>query len=135
MILLAADIGLKRIGLAMWVQGVILPLEPILRHNRQQASQQLQQLLDSKQPDVLVVGLPDTHYATTRKRILHFVGLLDFAPIVYVNESSSSELVLEEIAHLSHQQRQQARKNGMLDSLAACEILRRYVACTPSILL
>ncbi len=135
MILIAADIGLKRIGLAMWVQGVILPLEPILRHNRQQASQQLQMLLELKKPDALIVGLPDAHYATTRKRILHFVGLLDFAPIVYVNESSSSELALEGIAHLSHKQRQQARKNGMLDSLAACEILKRYVACTPSILL
>ncbi|BEG56657.1 Holliday junction resolvase-like protein RuvX [Helicobacter sp. NHP21005] len=124
--IVACDIGLKRIGLAMCVQDIILPLEPILRINRKQASQELQALLESKNPSTLVVGLPPENYADTRKRILHFVGLLNFAPLVFVNECNTSLDALENTHHLKVQKRQNARKDGKLDSLAACEILKRY---------
>ncbi|BCZ17347.1 Holliday junction resolvase-like protein RuvX [Helicobacter sp. NHP19-003] len=124
--ILACDIGLKRIGLAISVQGIILPLEPILRLNRKQASQELQALLDEKKPSCLVVGLPPENYTDTRKRILHFVGLLNFTPIVFVNEGNTSCDALEYTHHLKAQKRQNARKDGTLDSLAACEILKRY---------
>ncbi|GMB96078.1 Holliday junction resolvase RuvX [Helicobacter sp. NHP22-001] len=124
--IMACDIGLKRIGLALSVQGIILPLEPILRTSRKQASQELQALLDTKKPSCLVVGLPPENYADTRKRILHFVGLLNFAPVVFVNECNTSLDALEHTHHLKTQKRQKARKDGTLDSLAACEILKRY---------
>ncbi|CRF50955.1 Putative Holliday junction resolvase YqgF [Helicobacter heilmannii] len=124
--IMACDIGLKRIGLAMGVQGVVLPLEPILRTSRKQASTELQALLESKKPSCLVVGLPPKHYADTRKRVLHFVGLLNFAPLVFVNEGNTSLDALEHTHHLKAQKRQNARKDGKLDSLAACEILKRY---------
>ncbi|BDQ28400.1 RuvX/YqgF family protein [Helicobacter ailurogastricus] len=124
--IIACDIGLKRIGLAMGVQGIVLPLEPILRHSRKQASQELQALLDEKKPSCLVVGLPSENYTDTRKRVLHFVGLLDFAPIVFINECNTSAEALGYTHHLKAQKRQNARKDGKLDSLAACEILKRY---------
>lgn len=126
--LVAVDVGIKRIGLALYLQGVILPLDPIVRHNRQQASQELLALLALKKPQKLIVGLPHARYVDTTRRILHFVSLLDFAPIVYTDEDASSQQALEHTTHLRFEKRQEARKNGTLDSLAACEILRRYIA-------
>ncbi|WP_233709699.1 Holliday junction resolvase RuvX [Helicobacter salomonis] len=128
--LLACDVGLKRIGLALYVGGVVLPLEPIIRLNRRQASQDLQSLLEVRKPQKLLVGLPHARYADTRKRVLHFVSLLDFTPMVYVDEESSSTQALEHTAHLARMKRQQARKNGVLDSLSACVILERYLQGT-----
>ncbi|MGN8530362.1 Holliday junction resolvase RuvX, partial [Helicobacter pylori] len=51
--ILACDVGLKRIGIAMLLNGVILPLEAILRHNRNQASRDLSDLLREKNIQVL----------------------------------------------------------------------------------
>ncbi|MFC3846929.1 Holliday junction resolvase RuvX [Helicobacter baculiformis] len=125
--LIACDVGLKRIGLALCVGGVILPLEPIVRTNRQQASQALQTLLKTRKPEKLLVGLPHVRYEDTRKRVLHFMSLVNFTPVVYVDEENSSEQALEHTAHLPLMQRQRARKNGVLDSLSACVILERYL--------
>ncbi|WP_235852567.1 Holliday junction resolvase RuvX [Helicobacter vulpis] len=128
--LMACDVGLKRIGLALCVKGVVLPLEPIMRTNRQQASQALRALLASRQPAKLLVGLPHARYANTRQRVLHFIGLLDFSPIVFVDEEDTSIQALDRIGHLPYAKRQSARRNGILDSLSACAILERYLSQT-----
>ncbi|WP_120953043.1 Holliday junction resolvase RuvX [Helicobacter sp. L8] len=125
--LVACDVGLKRIGLALYVGGVILPLEPIVRTSRQQASRALQTLLTHKQPAKLLVGLPHARYSDTRQRVLHFVSLLDFTPVIFVDEEDTSAQALERTWHLPRAKRQNARKNGLLDSLSACAILERFL--------
>ncbi|WP_163564243.1 Holliday junction resolvase RuvX [Helicobacter suis] len=125
--ILACDIGLKRIGLAIYVQKIVLPLDPIKRISRKQASLELLHLLETKKATKLIVGLPHTCY-TTRQRVLHFINLLNFAPVIYVEEDNSSVEALTNLWHLSSKKCQKASKDGTLDSLAACEILRRYLA-------
>lgn len=129
--ILACDVGLKRIGLAHIVQGIILPLEPIMRRNRNQAAKELAELVAQRGVERLVIGLPSGGLGgdtSTQKRIKHFVGLLGFGgEIVYVDEDFTSAHALESLHHAKRESRQAYRKNGVLDSLSACEILSRYM--------
>ncbi|GAA6792917.1 Holliday junction resolvase RuvX [Helicobacter pylori] len=125
--ILACDVGLKRIGIAALLNGVILPLEAILRRNRNQASRDLSDLLREKNIQVLVVGKPNESYADTNVRIEHFIKLLDFkGEIVFINEDRSSIEAYENLEHLGKKNKRLAIKDGRLDSLSACRILERY---------
>ncbi|GAB0051307.1 Holliday junction resolvase RuvX [Helicobacter pylori] len=125
--ILACDVGLKRIGIAMLLNGVILPLEAILRRNRNQASRDLSDLLREKNIQVLVVGKPNESYADTNARIEHFIKLVDFkGEIVFINEDRSSIEACENLEHLGKKNKRLAIKDGRLDSLSACRILERY---------
>ncbi|UOS19669.1 Holliday junction resolvase RuvX [Helicobacter pylori] len=125
--ILACDVGLKRIGIAALLNGVILPLEAILRQNRNQASRDLSDLLREKNIQVLVVGKPNESYADTNARIEHFIKLLDFkGEIVFINEDRSSIEAYENLGHLGKKNKRLAIKDGRLDSLSACRILEHY---------
>ncbi|WP_024113165.1 Holliday junction resolvase RuvX [Helicobacter pylori] len=125
--ILACDVGLKRIGIAVLLNGVILPLEAILRRNRNQASRDLSGLLREKNIQVLVVGKPNESYADTNASIEHFIKLVDFkGEIVFINEDRSSIEACENLEHLGKKNRRLAIKDGRLDSLSACRILERY---------
>ncbi|GAA9998540.1 Holliday junction resolvase RuvX [Helicobacter pylori] len=111
----------------MLLNGVILPLEAILRHNRNQASRDLSDLLREKNIQVLVVGKPHESYTDTNARIEHFIKLLDFkGEIVFINEDRSSIEACENLEHLGKKNKRLAIKDGRLDSLSACRILERY---------
>ncbi len=125
--ILACDVGLKRIGIAALLNGVILPLEAILRRNRNQASRDLSDLLREKNIQVLVVGKPNESYADTHARIEHFIKLVDFkGEIVFINEDNSSIEAYDNLEHLGRKNKRLAIKDGRLDSLSACRILERY---------
>ncbi len=125
--ILACDVGLKRIGIAALLNGVILPLEAILRQNRNQASRDLSDLLREKNIQVLVVGKPNESYTDTNARIEYFIKLLDFkGKIVFINEDRSSIEAYENLEHLGKKNKRLAIKDGRLDSLSACRILERY---------
>ncbi|WP_139533226.1 Holliday junction resolvase RuvX [Helicobacter pylori] len=125
--ILACDVGLKRIGIAALLNGVILPLEAILRRNKNQASRDLSDLLREKNIQVLVVGKPNESYADTNARIEHFIKLVDFkGEIVFINEDNSSIEAYENLEHLGRKNKRLAIKDGRLDSLSACRILERY---------
>ncbi|GAA7569290.1 Holliday junction resolvase RuvX [Helicobacter pylori] len=125
--ILACDVGLKRIGIAALLNGVILPLEAILRRNRNQASRDLSDLLREKNIQVLVVGKPNESYTDTNVRIEHFIKLVDFkGEIVFINEDRSSIEAYENLEHLGRKNKRLAIKDGRLDSLSACRILERY---------
>lgn len=171
-VIIACDVGLKRIGLATLTNGIVLPLEPIIRKNRNQAARDLREVLQMRGVNKLIVGLPlyqhtqdissqnpqkesrqksqnptgssnaksgidfidsslDSSTNPTSVRIKHFIGLLDCASmcceVVYVNEDFSSIIALENLSHTTKSARKKSVKDGRLDSLAACEILRRYL--------
>lgn len=171
-VIIACDVGLKRIGLATLTNGIVLPLEPIIRKNRNQAARDLREVLQMRSVNKLIVGLPlyqhtqdinsqnpqkesqqksqnptdsskakfgidfidsslDSSTNPTSVRIKHFIGLLDCASmcceVVYVNEDFSSIIALENLSHTTKSTRKKSVKDGRLDSLAACEILRRYL--------
>lgn len=129
--ILACDVGLKRIGLAVTQLGIILPIEPIIRKNRNQASKELSEILKTREIEILVVGLPsggEAGHSDTRKRILHFVGLVAFGgEIAYIDEDYTSLEALQSSAYMGVQNRLKIQKDGRLDSLGATLILERFL--------
>ncbi|MCX2717121.1 Holliday junction resolvase RuvX [Helicobacter sp. MIT 21-1697] len=129
--ILACDVGLKRIGLATLTQGIILPLTPIIRSNRNQAAKELTNVLKERDIHILVVGMPsggEAAHSDMQKRISHFIALLDFeGEMCFVNEDYTSSNALESLSYMKRQNRAKAQKDGRIDSLSACEILQRYM--------
>lgn len=124
--IVALDIGLKRIGVAFCLNGVILPSNAIMRQNRKQAAMDVSALLKEKKANKLIVGIPKGGASQDEmsRRIKHFISLLDTRlEAIYIDESFSSL----EASFKSQEKAIKSHKNGHLDSLAACEILRRYL--------
>ena len=119
----AIDVGLKRIGLAYTPnESVVVPLKPIFRKNRNQASKDVSDTLKEWGIEKLVVGIPFTNEDTSN-RIKHFVNLLEFdGEIVFQDESFSSFEVEN-----SMKGEIKYKRDGRIDSLAAKNILERYL--------
>lgn len=124
--MIAIDLGLKRIGLALsYGQGIVTPLRAIERKNRHQAAAEVKKVLDEYHPHTVVIGIPmgSTTEAEMRRRVDHFMNLVDFhGEIAYQDESYSSqeaqELMKGEISY---------KRDGRIDSLSAKIILERYL--------
>ena len=125
----AIDIGLKRIGVALCLDGTtVLPQPAILRRNRNQAARDVAAFVSEWGIEVLVVGLPrgGSSEAEMERRIRHFVGLLELPEeidIRYQDEAGSSAEAKEQMAGAMRQKR-----DGRIDSLAAKIILERWLA-------
>ncbi len=121
------DIGLKRIGMAICLDGkTVLPQNAILRKNRNQAARDVRAFLDEWEIELLVVGLPkgSTSQEEMERRIRHFVSLLELEDIKveYQDEAGSSfeakELTQGVFRH---------KRDGKIDSIAAKIILERWL--------
>ncbi len=120
------DIGLKRIGIAICLDGVIvLPQNAIMRKNRNQAANDVKKFLKEWEIEQLVVGLPKDGSSAEEmeRRIRHFVALLELNIAVdYQDEQGSSFEAREQtMGDFRH------KKDGRLDSMAAKIILERYL--------
>jgi len=124
----AIDIGLKRIGIALCLDGsIVLPQEAILRKNRNQAAREVVELLKEWEIDTLIVGLPrgGSSEAEMERRIQHFVSLLnlpDSIKVHYQDEQGSSHEAKEQMRGTVKQKR-----DGRIDSIAAKIILERWL--------
>ena len=70
--IIAIDLGLKRIGLALsYGQGIVTPLRAIERKNRHQAAAEVKKVLDEYQALKVVIGIPmgSTTEAEMRRRV------------------------------------------------------------------
>ena len=122
--LCSIDIGLKRIGLAICLQGdIVTPLPAIIRKNRNQASNDVLKTLKEWEIDKLVVGYPSSS-EDMQKRINHFVNLLDFEKEVVFQEENMSSIEAEDLMKGDIKY----KRDGRVDSLAAKIILERYLA-------
>jgi len=127
--LAAIDVGLKRIGTAICLDGsIVLPQSAIPRRNRNQAARDTVQFLSEWEIDTLIVGLPrgGSSEEEMERRIRHFVGLLALPEgmgIVYQDEAGSSLEAKEQMEGVIRQKR-----DGRIDSLAAKIILERWLA-------
>lgn len=123
--IVAIDVGLKRIGVAIsYENGVVLPLNAVIRKNRNQASKEISQLLQDYKAKKLVVGIPlgGSSEDEMTRRIKHFVNLINFdGEIIFIDESFSSKEA-SDFAIINHK-----KKDGKLDSLSAMIILKRYI--------
>ena len=124
--IIAIDLGLKRIGLALSAGvGIVTPLVAVERKNRNQAANEVKKVLDEYQPDTVVVGIPmgGSTEDEMRRRVAHFMNLVEFTgEIVYQDESYSSQeaeaLMKGDIRY---------KRDGRIDSLSAKIILERYL--------
>jgi len=124
--LASIDVGLKRIGVAICLDGtVVMPQNAILRKNRNQAARDMNTFLTEWEIEKLIVGLPKDAASAEEmeRRIKHFVSLLDLSiPVYYQDEQSSSieakELTMGVFKH---------KKDGKIDSIAAKIILERWL--------
>ena len=122
MSIMAIDVGLKRIGVALAVGQTVMPQTPVLRKNRNQAARDVSAVLREYGAKKLVVGVPlgGSSEDEMRRRIAHFVSLLEFdGEVVYQDEAMSSFEASEIYAD--------DRRDGRLDSIAAMIILKRYL--------
>ena len=121
------DVGLKRIGVALCLDGsVVFPQDAILRKNRNQASRDVVSFLVKWEIERLVVGLPKggSSQDEMERRIRHFVSLLELKDIevVYQDEYGSSIEAKEMTQGVFRH-----KKDGKIDSIAAKIILERWL--------
>jgi putative Holliday junction resolvase len=121
------DVGLKRIGIAICLDGkIVFPKDAVLRKNRNQAARDVKEFLEEWEIETLVVGLPKggSSEDEMERRIKHFVALLELNSIAveYQDEQGSSfeakELTKGIFRH---------KKDGKIDSIAAKIILERWL--------
>ena len=127
----AIDIGLKRIGVAVSLDGkVVFPKDAILRKNRNQAARDVDAFLKEWEIDRLIVGVPKggSSEAEMTRRVEHFISLLEYSnEVIYQDEYGSSAEAKERMQGVVKQKR-----DGRIDSIAAQIILQRYLErCTP----
>ncbi|PID48331.1 MAG: Holliday junction resolvase RuvX [Proteobacteria bacterium] len=120
------DVGLKRIGIAFcFNSNIIIPQDAIQRRNRNQAAHDVSGLLKKWEIEKLIVGIPlsGSSCEEMQRRIKHFVSLLDFQKqIIFMDEYGSSFEAKEKIKGITKHKR-----DGRIDSQAACVILQRYL--------
>ncbi|ADR33247.1 Holliday junction resolvase YqgF [Sulfuricurvum kujiense DSM 16994] len=124
--IIAIDLGLKRIGLALsYGNTLVTPLPAIERKNRNQAANDVKKVLNEYEATTVVVGIPmgSTTEDEMRRRVAHFMNLVEFnGEIAYQDESHSSkeaeELMKGDIRY---------KRDGRIDSLSAKIILERYL--------
>ncbi|EAL5902090.1 Holliday junction resolvase RuvX [Campylobacter lari] len=121
---LALDIGLKRIGVALCInKSMAMPLEAIIRKNRNQAANEVKKYIKDYDVNTLVVGIPlgGSSEDEMRKRIEHFIFLLDFDKEVFFVDESFSSKNAQELGVVNLK-----KKDGKLDSLAAYLFLKDF---------
>ncbi len=127
--IIAIDLGLKRIGLAYSAdKNFVTPLPAVERKNRDQASSAVKAVIEEWGAEAVVIGIPigGSSEEEMRRRVTHFMNLVDFdGPVYYQDESDSS---LEAEALMKGEIRQ--KKDGRIDSLSAKIILERWLAAS-----
>ena len=123
---IAIDLGLKRIGLAYSAhKDLVTPLPAVIRKNRNQASSEVKQAIKEWEIDAVVDGIPlgGSSEDEMKRRIAHFMNLVDFDGEVFYQDESGSSLEAEslmkgEIKYI---------RDGRIDSISAMIILQRYL--------
>ena len=123
---LAIDLGLKRIGLAYSAhESIVTPLQAIIRKNRNQASDEVKKVLKEWEIDSIVIGIPlgGSSEDEMRRRITHFMGLVDFEGEVFYQDEAGSSKEAEALIKGKIKQ----IRDGRVDSISAMIILQRYL--------
>ncbi|WP_345993586.1 Holliday junction resolvase RuvX [Sulfurimonas sp. HSL-1716] len=123
---IAIDLGLKRIGLAYSPDAkMITPLNAVERKNRYQAANEVKEILKEWDAQAVVVGIPmgGSSEDEMRRRVAHFMNLVDFKGEIFYQDESNSSLEAEEI--MKGQMRY--KRDGRVDSVSAMIILERFL--------
>lgn len=122
---IAIDLGLKRIGLAYSAhKDIVTPLKAVERKNRDQASKEVKKVLDEWEVDCVVVGIPlgGSSEDEMRRRVAHFMNLIDFKGEVFYQDESNSSIEAESMIKGD----MKYIRDGRIDSISAMIILQRF---------
>ncbi|MDA3945708.1 MAG: Holliday junction resolvase RuvX [Helicobacteraceae bacterium] len=128
--IIAIDLGLKRIGLAYsGGQGIVTPLDAVERKNRNQAAEAVKKVIDAWEVDAVVVGIPmgGSSEDEMRRRVAHFMNLVDCQIPVYNQDEAGSSIEAEGIM----KGQIKYKRDGRVDSIAAMIILERWLRANP----
>jgi len=121
------DVGLKRIGVAICLDGkMVFPQDAILRVNRNQAARDVGDVLEEWAINTLVVGLPKggSSEEEMERRIKHFVNLLELENIeIFYQDEQGTSVEAKELTQGVFRH----KKDGKIDSIAAKIILERWL--------
>jgi len=123
---ISIDLGLKRVGLAYSAhKDIVTPLPAVIRKNRNQASDEVKKAIKEWEIDTVIIGIPlgGSSEDEMRRRITHFMNLVDFdGEVIYQDEAGSSleaeNLIKGEMKYI---------RDGRIDSISAMIILQRYL--------
>jgi len=124
---IAIDLGLKRIGLAYSAhKDIVTPLPAVIRKNRNQASLEVKKIIQAWEADAVVIGIPlgGSSEDEMRRRIEHFMNLVDFKGEVFYQDEAGSSLEAENMM----KGKIKYIRDGRVDSLSAMIILQRFLA-------
>lgn len=124
---IAIDLGLKRIGIAYSAhKDIVTPLQAVIRKNRNQASLDVKKLLDEWEVDAVVVGIPmgGSSEDEMKRRVEHFMKLVDFKGEIFLQDEARSSLEAEELIKGD----MKYTRDGRVDSISAMIILQRFLA-------
>ncbi|WP_324171215.1 Holliday junction resolvase RuvX [Sulfurimonas sp.] len=123
---IAIDLGLKRIGLAYSAhKDIVTPLKAVIRKNRNQASIEVKKIINEWEVDAVVVGIPlgGSSEDEMKRRISHFMNLVDFKGEVFFQDEAGSSKEAEALIRGEIKQ----IRDGRIDSISAMIILQRYL--------
>ena len=126
---IAIDLGLKRIGLAYSAhKDIVTPLPAVIRKNRNQASSEVKKIIDEWEVDRVVVGIPlgGSSEDEMRRRIEHFMNLVDFKGEIFYQDEAGSSLEAENLI----KGEMKYIRDGRVDSISAMIILQRFLAAS-----
>ncbi|MFA5454606.1 MAG: Holliday junction resolvase RuvX [Sulfurimonas sp.] len=124
---IAIDLGLKRIGLAYSAhKDLVTPLKSVERKNRDQAASDVKKVIDEWEVDAVVVGIPmgGSSEDEMRRRVAHFMNLVDFKGEIFFQDESNSSKEAEAMMKGEIKQ----IRDGRIDSISAMIILQRFLA-------
>ncbi len=118
---LCIDYGLAHCGLALGSQGLAEPLETI---TTKRVFQRLQELVQIHQPSVIVIGLSEGEMAKKTKHFSKSLEELVGIPIVFQDETLTSQEVRQEAARSGMKR---SKREAKIDHLVAARILQDYL--------
>ncbi len=126
-VLLALDVGEKRVGVAKAAEGVSLALPLTTIHNGDDVIKQIEKLVKENQAAILVVGLPR---GMEGQETAQTAKVREFAEQLKAKLEVKVELMDEAATSVKAEQILSTRKNreqGDVDALAASLILQDYI--------
>ena len=124
---IAIDLGLKRIGLAYSVhKDLVTPLPAVIRKNRNQASDEVRKILKEWEVNAVVIGIPlgGSSEDEMKRRIAHFMNLVNFDGEIFYQDEAGSSLEAENMM----KGKIKYIRDGRIDSISAMIILQRFLA-------
>jgi len=118
--LLAIDYGSKNIGLAISVQEIITPIDPI--KNNDDKFNSLKQVISLYKIDKIYVGISEGEFAKTTQKFVEELKNMVICDIETVEEAVST-IEATEIFAQNNKKKKNYKK--LIDSISAAVILRR----------